>query len=69
VGGGLLDQVTGRAERHHLIDIGIVAVGGEYQDLRAGQEPEDLACGLEPIRVSLRRKSLTTSDLNPIKSE
>src|SRR4030095_878764 len=48
-GGGLLDQVALRTQRDHLIDVLVVAVGGEDHDLGRGKRSENLAGGLQAV--------------------
>ncbi len=49
VGGGLFEQKTRRAQRHHLLDIRVITVRGENEHLRAGNGFEDLPGGFQAV--------------------
>ena len=49
VGGALFDQVSGRAQGSHLLDISVIFVCGEDEDPGGGDRFEDLPGGFQPI--------------------
>ena len=49
VGGGLLEQVSRRAQRGHLLDVGVITVRGENEHLGVGKVFANLPGGFQPI--------------------